>query len=237
MYHSFRILAGTIAVALATASCSEGPTAPDTLAFDADLVAMDDYGFTWGSGPGPGCATGPGTCFGTGAGAERSYLGGLVRQAYEKLLADQGKDAADAAFATLWSLHQDAFALRSSGDQAAFVTAMAAAHQESVRLVVTILGTGSAPTIVALAVEKLAALQALIAERQAAGADVTALQRVAATAADYLAKAQAALAAGDGAAAIDFGSRALQAATVGGGQNGKGLGTGSGTQVRYRGGR
>jgi len=238
MYRLSTTLAAALVIALGAAGCSEGstsPTATDDLV-NLDLVAFDDYGFTRGSGPGQGCATGPGTCFGTGAGANRSYLGTLVQQAYQQLVTEQGQEAADAAFAALWKLHQDAFALRSS-DHTAFVTAMQAAHQESVRLVVAILGTGSAATVIELAADKLDALLALIAEQDAAGANVARLQYVAERAAAYLADAESRLAAGDAAGALDLASRALQAATMGGGQNARRTGPGAGGGQQFRGGR
>lgn len=234
MYRLGKMLAVAALLALGSAACSENTTEP-TNPVNVDLVAFDDYGFTAG-GPFQGCATGPGTCFGTGAGggANRSYLGTLVQEAYQKLVTEQGQAAADAAFANLWDLHQDAFAVRST-DQDAFVAAMQAAHAESVRLVVTILGAGSAATVVQLAAEKVASLEAQIA----AGTSNPRLQYVAERAADYLADAQAKLAGGDAAGALDLGSRALQAATVGGGQNARGAraGTGAGGGQQYRGGR
>jgi len=242
MYGKTTTLAAAALIAWGVAGCSENTTAPSDELVNVDLVAVDDYGFTGGRGPGQGCATGPGTCFGAaaGVGANRSYLGTLVQEAYQKLVADEGKEAADVAFASLWELHQDAFALRST-DHAAFVTAMQAAHAESVELVIEILGPDVAGTVIELAAAKLEALEALIAEQSAAGADVTRLQYVAERAASFLASAEAALASGDMGTALDLGSRALQAATVGGGQNARGAGTGAGSGMgggrQYRGGR
>ena len=238
MYRSFLTAIATAVVLLGLAGCSDQTVAPDdATTLSAELVALDDFGFTWGHGPGAGCATGPGTCFGGQAGGSRSWLGGLVQEAYRTLVEQQGQAAADAAFATLWKLHQDAFALRAAGEQDAFSAAMAAAHQESVRLVLAVLGDAPAATAVQKAEEQLAALETRLAERAAAGLDVTRLAYVAAKAAEYLASAKAALAAGDAAAALDWGSRALQAATMGGGQAGSGPGAGSGSRQRQRNGR
>jgi hypothetical protein len=236
MYRKTTFAAAAL-LSLGVVACSEnstGPTADETV--NVDLVAVDDYGFRLGGGPGPGCGAGPGSCFGAGAeaGANRSYLGGLVQEAYQKLVSEQGQAAADVAFANLWQLHQDAFALRST-DQAAFVAAMQAAHVESVKLVLQVLGNAVAATVVDLAVAELAGLQ----EEIAASANPARLQYLADRVAEYVADAQAKLAAGDYVGALDLGSRALQAATVGGGQNarGAGAGTGTGGGRQYRGGR
>ncbi|NJD09047.1 MAG: hypothetical protein FIB01_00930 [Gemmatimonadetes bacterium] len=198
-------------------------------------MAVDDYGFTQGAGPGQGCATGPGTCFGSVGGANRSYLGTLVQQAYQKLASEQGRAAADAAFAELWELHQEAFAIRS--DRGGFVEAMQAAHAESVKLVLQVLGNDVAAAVIDLAAARLEALKAAIA----ASGNAARLQYLADRVAGYLADAQARLAARDYAGALDLGSRALQAATVGAGQTvrgasaGTGIGAGGGRQ--YRGGK
>jgi len=228
-------------LALGLAACSESTTSPETEDLvNVDLVAVDDYGFTLGSGPGPGCTTGPAACFAgnASAGANRSYLGTLVQEAYQQLVAEQGQDAADAAFATLWQLHQDAFALRRT-DHDAFVTAMQAAHSESATLVIRVLGNEVAAAVIELAGAQLDALEDAIA----ASSNPARLEYVAERAAAYLAAAQAKLDAEDYQAALDLASRALQAATVGGGQAARGAGQGAGTGVgegagqQYRGGQ
>jgi hypothetical protein len=235
MYRITTILA-VATLALGAAACGEHTTAPADEAVNVDLVAADDYGFVYGRGPGAGCETGPGTCFGAGSGAgtNRSYLGTLVQQAYQALVAAEGQAAADAKLAVLWKLHQDAFALRAT-DHDAFVAALQAAHLESVKLVLEVLGAGVVPTVIGLAEEQIEALEAKLA----AAPSATRLQYVADRAAAYLADARAAFAAGNLVTALDLGSRALQAATVGGGQNarGQGAGTGNGSGRQYRGGR
>ena len=230
MYHMKTLAVATMA-AIAVLACSDQPTAP-TDELDIDVIAMDDFGFTYGSGAGAGCATGPGTCFSAGTYANRSYLGTLVQEAYQKLLATQGAAVADAAFNNLWTLHQDAFALRST-DHSAFVAAMQAAHLEAARLVVEVLGAGTAATAIELAQVKLDALQKQIAD-QATGVTTSRLAYLVSRVETFVADAQGKLAAGDAVGALDLATRALQAATRGGAQNAR-QGTGGGTQ--YRGGR
>src|SRR5512141_2503664 len=113
MFRRTTMFAAAALLALGAAGCAENTTAPAEEPLNVDLLAVDDYGFTSGFGPGQGCATGPGTCFGSGSGAggNRSYLGTLVQEAYQELAA-QDQAAADQAFAELWQLHQEAFALR-----------------------------------------------------------------------------------------------------------------------------
>lgn len=234
MYH-MKTLAVATAVAITVLACSDQPTAPADQV-DIDLIAMDDFGFTYGSGPGLGCATGPGTCFGTGTYANRSYLGTLVQEAYQKVLTTQGAAAAEAAFTNLWTLHQDAFALRTT-DHTAFVTAMQAVHLEAARLVVDVLGAGTAATAIDLAQEKLDALHKLIADQQAAGVTTSRLEYLASRVDTYLADARSRLAAGDAVGALDLATRALQAATMGAGQNARQGPRGTGGGAQNHGGR
>jgi hypothetical protein len=239
MFRRTTMFAAAAFLALGAAGCAENTTAPAEEPLNVDLVAVDDYGFTREFGPRQGCAAGPGTCFGSGpaGGENRSYLGTLVQEAYQKLAA-QDQAAAEAAFAELWGLHQEAFALRST-DRAAFSAAMQAAHAKSAELVIEVLGAETAGTVIDRAVARLDTLKAVIVTSAAAGKDVSRLQYVADRAGSFLAEAQAALAAHDAVKALDLGSRALQAATAGGGQNargpGAGLGMGGGRQ--HRGGR
>lgn len=233
MYRS-KMLAAVAVIAVGVLACDDQPLEPEE-ELNVDLVAVDDYDFMYGRGPGQGCESGPHLCFGTTATNNRSYLGALVRDAYEKLLTTEGQAAADAAFATLWALHQQAFALRST-DHNAFVAAMQAAHIESARLVVQILGAATAQAAIQLANSKLAELQAMITQQAAAGVTTDRLEYLADRIEAFIAEANSKLAAGDAAAALDLASRAIQAATMGGGQNAR-SGNGNGGGQRNRGGK
>jgi hypothetical protein len=197
-----RSLALVLGVALA-AGCADSPTdvaddAPDFVTASYDVFG-DGYGFADGSPRHlPGIPV----------------FGRLLAQARMKVVAEQGEEAARALFANLHALRETAAAARRAQDRDAFQAAIEALHAEAGRLIVEILGAARAPELIELAATRLAALDAVIANRGAAGADVTRLEHARGHAADLLAAAEAALAADDVLGAMLKAARSAQLSTV-----------------------
>jgi hypothetical protein len=144
-------------------------------------------------------------------------MGRLLAQARATIVAEQGREAAQAMFATLDALRREAHAARRASDRALFREKIEAAHAEAARLIVEILGVPRAQELVDLAKAKVTALEARIAELHATGASVPRLERLeraSERAAELIAAAEASLAAGEIVEAMIKAGRAAQLAHV-----------------------
>jgi hypothetical protein len=194
---------GWLGVVLLAAGCGDGPTAateeaPDFLTASYDVFG-DAYGFADGS---PRHLPGV------------PVFGRLLLEARLKVVAEQGEEAARELFAEVHRLREVAAAARRAYDREAFRAAIEAMHAEAGRLIVEVLGAGRAVELIDLAAARMAVLDGVIAQKAAAGVDVTRLERARAHAAELLAGAEAALAADDVLGALLGAARSAQLATV-----------------------
>ena len=200
-----------VLLALAPAACDGDGTGPSieqeqlgadidvaAAAFDAlDVTSTADYSATFGGHPPLGLPV----------------LGMLVREAYARVLAAEGQEAADALVAPLWQLHQEARAARRAGDRETFLAKLREAHEEAVRIVVDVLGTEPIERALEIAATRLDALRAVIDDLAADGRDVTRLELVYAQAGTWLEDANGAFEAGDYGAALSAAIRSAHLAT------------------------
>lgn len=201
---------GAAALLVVTSGCSDGPTAPDQVPVDFELASFDLMGDGYGYG-----ADGMGAFGGVRHGPPGlPLMGRLLAQARAMMVAEQGREAAQAMFAALDALRREAHAARRASDRALFREKIEAAHAEAARLIVEILGAPRAQELVDLAKTKLIALEALIAELQATGALVPRLERASERAGELVAAAEASLAAGEIVEAMIKAGRAAQLAHV-----------------------
>lgn len=201
---------GAAVLAVMVAGCADGPAAPDQDDVDFELASFDVMGDGYGFGP-----NGMG---GTGvvhrASRDVPVLGHLLAQARATVVAEQGREAAQAMFATLDALRREAHAARRAGDRALFREKIEAAHAEAARLVVEILGASRAQELIDVARARLGALDEVIADRLAAGRPVGRLEQASARAGELIAAAESSLASGDVIRAMIQASRAAQLAHV-----------------------
>ncbi|MBI4539367.1 MAG: hypothetical protein HY704_07660 [Gemmatimonadetes bacterium] len=132
----------------------------------------------------------------------------LLGQAIEKVAREQGREAAKALMQTIEKLKAEAQTARKSGDPDAFKKAVAALRAEQVRIVLRVLGTGTAQQVVDGVAKALREVTAQVAAAKAAGKDVTKLEAALAEVAAVLTRARTALGAGDHAQALDLGTLA-----------------------------
>lgn len=207
---AMRTWVGAAVFAVLAAGCADGPAAPDQDEIDFELASFDVMGDGYGFG-----SDGMGGTRGIHrAMRDVPVLGRLVAQARATVVADQGREAAQAVFATLDALRREAHAARRAGDRALFREKIEAAHAEAARLVVEILGVSHAQELIDIARARLAALDDVIADRQAAGQPVVRLEHARARAGELVTAAESSLASGDVVRAMIQASRAAQLAHV-----------------------
>ena len=188
--------------AVMMAACSGDTTAPDSAAADFELASFDVFGDGYGMAAGPRGLPG------------QPVVGRLLMQAIAKVRAEQGEDAARALLEPVHALRLEAHAARQAGDVELFREKIAAVHAAAAAIIVDILGAERAAEMIAFATARLADLDAVIATRREAGADVARLEQARARAGELLASAQASLDDGDVLAAMVKAARATQMAAI-----------------------
>lgn len=155
-----------LALVFGAIACGDGATAPtDELAFDPVELSLDamQRGDAAPRADDPRVPT----------------LQRLLHQAVERVRAEQGDEAALRMLAPLRQLLAEAREARQRGD---FVTARQKLHEAnllSARIIVRVFGPEVATRLASAVETGLAELETLIAAREAAGQDVTALRRAA----------------------------------------------------------
>jgi hypothetical protein len=201
---------GAALLIVVVAGCGEGPTAPDQVPVDFELASFDLMGDGYGYG-----ANGMGTSAGMRHGPPGlPIMGRLLAEARATVVAEEGREAAQAMFATLDALRREAHAARRASDRELFREKIEAAHAEAARLIVAILGAPRAQELVDLAKAKLTALDELIAGLQTGGASVPRLERASERVGELIAAAESSLAAGEIVGAMISAGRAAQLAHV-----------------------
>lgn len=201
---------GAMIMVLLSAACADDPVAPVEDIVDYELASFDVMGDGYGYGE---------SGMGVMSGAHRRgmgvpVLGRLLAEARAKVVAEQGTEAAQALFAEMSSLRQEAHAARQAGDRELFRAKIEAAHAEAARLIAEILGAPRAQGLIDLAKAKLAALDAAIAAKAAAGVAVPRLEQASALAGELIAAAEVSLAGGDVVNAIIQAARAAHLSHV-----------------------
>ncbi|HSK17558.1 MAG TPA: hypothetical protein VK912_00350 [Longimicrobiales bacterium] len=200
----------TMMVVLLSAACADDPVAPVADVVDYELASFDVMGDGYGYGEGGMGTMSAAHRRGTGV----PVLGRLLAEARAKVVAEQGAEAAQALFAGLNALRQEAHAARQAGDRELFRAKIEAAHAEAARLIAEILGAPRAQDLIDLAKVKLAALEAAIGAKTAAGVSVPRLEQAGALAGELIAAAEVSLAGGDVVSAIIDAARAAHLAHV-----------------------
>ncbi|MBR9989803.1 MAG: hypothetical protein KFH98_08620, partial [Gemmatimonadetes bacterium] len=197
-------------LAVLATGCADGPAAPDQDQVDFELASFDVMGDGYGYG-----SDGMGVTGGVHRGPrDVPVLGRLLVQARATVVAEQGREAAQAMFATLDALRREAHAARRAGDRELFREKIEAAHAEAARLIVEILGASRAQELIDVARARLAVLDEVIAGRQAAGQPVARLEQASVRAGELITAAESSLASGEVIRAMIQASRAAQLAHV-----------------------
>jgi hypothetical protein len=138
-------------------------------------------------------------------------LARLFRNALQQIARDEGRDAARAVRASVEAIRLEARALYQAGDRDGARAKMAEARRAMAGVVVDVLGTEPVDRLLAWVTQGQTRIAAAIAAQEAAGNDPVRLKRFHAHLTELTAAAEAALAAGDPAAALDYASRAAEA--------------------------
>lgn len=142
-------------------------------------------------------------------GSPASPLHRMLQHALHRIVAEQGREAAEAAVAPIRALHEEARAAHAAGDLATARAKALEAERHKARIVIEVFGPHSARRVMHAAQEGIRALHQRIRQGTAAGHDVAPLQRIATLAGAHLSRAQAAASGGDPAGALVWAARAL----------------------------
>jgi hypothetical protein len=137
-------------------------------------------------------------------------LARLFRQALQQIARDEGREAARAVRAGVEAIRAEARALYEAEDREGARAKMEEARRAMAQVVIDVLGTEPVDRLLAWVAQGQARIAATIEQREAAGEDPVVLKRLHAHLTGLTDAADAALAAGDAAAALDYASRAVE---------------------------